>query len=54
MIAKLFSFKGGIKPAAHKDESAGTPIAAVPLPSRVVIPLRQSARALARCQVEPG
>lgn len=54
MIAKLFSFKGGVKPASHKDESATAPIRVAPLPSRLVIPLRQSARAMARCLVQPG
>ncbi len=54
MIPKLFTFKGGVKPASHKDESADTPIRVAPLPSRLIIPLRQSARAVARCVVEPG
>jgi len=54
MIAKLFRFKGGIKPASHKDESADPPIASAPLPNRLVLPLRQSARAMARCLVAPG
>ena len=54
MIAKLFSFKGGVKPASHKDESANVPIRTAPLPSKLVIPLRQSARAMARCLVQPG
>ena len=42
MIAALFSFKGGVKPTSHKDESTHAPIARVPLPSRLVVPLRQS------------
>ncbi|MBK9021334.1 MAG: electron transport complex subunit RsxC [Sulfuritalea sp.] len=54
MIAKLFRFKGGVKPASHKDESANVPIRVAPLPSKLVIPLRQSARAMARCLVQPG
>ena len=29
MIPKLFTFKGGVKPASHKDESAGAPIRTV-------------------------
>ena len=43
MMASLFSFKGGVKPASHKDESAQVPITLAPLPSRLVVPLRQSA-----------
>ncbi|MDP1733544.1 MAG: electron transport complex subunit RsxC [Sulfuritalea sp.] len=54
MISQLFTFKGGVKPASHKDESANTPIQVAPLPSHLIIPLRQSARAMARCLVQPG
>ena len=43
MIATLFKFKGGVKPASHKDESTHAPIARAPLPPRLVVPLRQSA-----------
>jgi electron transport complex protein RnfC len=43
MLASLFKFKGGVKPASHKDESTRTPIARAPLPPRLVVPLRQSA-----------
>jgi electron transport complex protein RnfC len=54
MIPKLFNFKGGVKPESHKDESATAPIRVAPLPSHLIVPLRQSARAMARCLVEPG
>jgi electron transport complex protein RnfC len=54
MISMLFNFKGGVKPDSHKDESAQAPIRVAPLPSHLVVPLRQSARAVARCVVEPG
>jgi len=54
MISRLFNFKGGVKPASHKDESATAPIRIAPLPSHLIIPLRQSARAMARCLVQPG
>ena len=53
-ISSLFRFKGGVKPDSHKDESAQTPIQRAPLPSQLIVPLRQSARAVARCVVEPG
>ncbi len=43
MITTLFRFKGGVKPASHKDESAQVQITQAPLPSRLVVPLRQSA-----------
>ena len=54
MISKLFNFKGGVKPDSHKDESANMPIRMAPLPARLILPLRQSARAMARCLVAPG
>lgn len=53
-ISSLFRFKGGVKPDSHKDESAQTPIQRASLPSQLIVPLRQSARAVARCVVEPG
>ncbi|MBI4987786.1 MAG: electron transport complex subunit RsxC [Rhodocyclales bacterium] len=43
MIAALFKFRGGVKPASHKDESTQAPIARAPLPPRLIVPLRQSA-----------
>ncbi len=54
MIAGLFKFKGGVKPDAHKDVSANTPIRPAPMLSRLYVPLRQSTRATARCIVSPG
>ena len=54
MISRLFTFKGGVKPDSHKDESANVPIRTAPLPTRLTLPLRQSARAMARSLVEPG
>ena len=54
MPTALFSFKGGVKPASHKDESTQTPIAQAPLPARLVVPLRQSAGAAPLPRVKPG
>jgi len=54
MITRLFKFHGGIKPDAHKHESASAPIRPPVLPSKLVVPLRQSTRATARCSVEVG
>jgi electron transport complex protein RnfC len=54
MPATLFAFKGGIEPAAHKDESTKTPIARAPLSPRLVVPLRQSTGSTARPLVQPG
>lgn len=54
MISRLFSFRGGIKPDAHKNESADQPIEQAPMPAALVVPLRQSTRATARCVVSVG
>ena len=54
MSARLFKFHGGIRTDGHKRESSESPIRQAPLPSRLVVPLRQSTRATARCIVEPG
>ena len=50
----LFNFRGGVKPESHKQESASVPIQPAPIPDRLVVPLRQNARAIARSLVEPG
>jgi electron transport complex protein RnfC len=41
MISRLFKFHGGVHPPEHKLESATTPIRQVPVPERLVLPLRQ-------------
>ena len=53
-MPELFRFPGGIKPAAHKEASADSPIAAVPLPLRLVVPFRQSATGAAAICVQAG
>lgn len=37
----VFKFHGGVHPPEHKLASAGQPIAPVPIPKRLVLPLRQ-------------
>ena len=54
MLATLFKFKGGVKPASHKDESTHAPIVRAPLPSRLVVPLRQSAGGMPQPLVSAG
>ena len=54
MSVRLFSFHGGVKTDGHKHESCGTPIRSAPLPGRLVVPLRQSARAASECLVVAG
>ncbi|MDO9219938.1 MAG: electron transport complex subunit RsxC [Thiobacillus sp.] len=41
MSRELFTFKGGVHPPGHKEESNTRPIHAAPLPKKLVIPLRQ-------------
>lgn len=41
-LRQLFSFNGGVKPATNKTDSTRNPIASVPLPPALVIPLHQS------------
>jgi electron transport complex protein RnfC len=54
MLMNLFKFKGGVKPPSHKTESTGQPIAAAPLPSRLVVPLHQSIGGTPRPVVQAG
>ena len=54
MLATLFKFEGGVKPDSHKDESSQAPIAAAPVPARLVVPLRQSAGSAPLPLVQPG
>ncbi|WP_126444842.1 electron transport complex subunit RsxC [Sulfuricystis multivorans] len=53
-MLELFRFPGGIKPDAHKEESARTPIAPAPLPPLLVVPFRQSATGGVDIRVKVG
>ncbi|MCX7627093.1 MAG: electron transport complex subunit RsxC [Methylophilaceae bacterium] len=54
MIEKLFKFHGGVHPPEHKAESAATPIRPVPMPARLVLPLRQHIGNVAKVKVAVG
>jgi electron transport complex protein RnfC len=54
MSRQLFSFNGGVHPEGHKAESNATPIRAMPLLPRYVVPLRQHIGAPARPLVQAG
>ncbi|MDD3355255.1 electron transport complex subunit RsxC [Zoogloea sp.] len=54
MLRKLFKFHGGVKPETNKSSSTAQPIASVPLPDRLVIPLHQSVGGHPRPLVKPG
>ncbi len=54
MLFNLFKFKGGVKPPTNKTQSTTLPIAAAPLPSRLVVPLHQSIGGTPRPVVEAG
>ncbi len=53
-MLELFRFPGGVKPASHKQESAGAAIVPAPLPERLVVPFRQSATGAAVIQARAG
>ena len=38
---KMFKFKGGVHPDGHKRESNESPIAAMPMPQRLFVPMQQ-------------
>ena len=54
MLMNLFKFKGGVKPPTNKTQSLGKPIAQAPIPSRLVVPLRQSAGGMPQPLVTAG
>lgn len=54
MMANPLRARGGIKPAHHKTESSGQAIRRVPLPARLVVPLRQDSQGTARAIVAVG
>ena len=54
MLRKLFKFHGGVKPHTNKTQSTTAPIAAVPLPERLAIPLHQAVGGHPRPLVAPG
>jgi electron transport complex protein RnfC len=54
MLKNLFSFPGGVKPDAHKQESITLPIASAPMPERLVLPLKQSGGATPHPLVRVG
>lgn len=51
---KLFRFRGGVHPEAHKIPSAVKPIEDLPLPRRLYIPLQQHIGAPAESEVNVG
>lgn len=54
MIKKLFRFHGGVHPNPSKTEQSSLPIRVAPIPSRVILPLRQHAGAMAKPMVQVG
>lgn len=53
-LQKLFRFKGGVHPPEHKLESTTHPIAVLPMPARLVLPLRQHVGNIPKIRVEVG
>lgn len=54
MCVMKLPFFGGVHPDGHKDLSAAAPLAAMPPPARVAIPLRQHIGAPCRPLVKAG
>ena len=53
-MSALYTFKGGVHPPQHKHESTGSPIASLPLPPVLHVPLHQSVGAAAKALVQVG
>lgn len=53
-LQTLFKFKGGVHPPEHKKESTAHPIASLPMPSQLVLPLRQHVGNIPKVRVEVG
>ena len=53
-LTKLFKFKGGVHPPEHKLESTSGPILPLPMPARLVLPLRQHVGNIPKIRVEAG
>ncbi len=53
-LSDLFKFHGGVHPPEHKLESTTQPIRALPIPSRLVLPLRQHVGNVPKVLVEVG
>ena len=54
MTRKLRTFRGGLHLAEHKEQSTSRPILTLPLPRRLILPLRQHAGMLAKPVVSVG
>ncbi len=53
-MLNLPRIRGGVHPAAHKDRSSALPIHTLPVPKRLILPLRQHAGAEAMPMVKAG
>lgn len=53
-MRSLFTFHGGIHPPGNKAQSTAQPIASMPLPRELIIPLRQHAGEVAKPIVQVG
>jgi len=51
---EVFAFNGGIHPPQHKQESNTRPIASVPMPAKLTIPLRQHVGNIPKVAVQIG
>ncbi|HWT29165.1 MAG TPA: electron transport complex subunit RsxC [Methylophilaceae bacterium] len=53
-LSKLFKFNGGVHPPENKLQSCATPIRKLPMPAKLVLPLRQHVGNLPKLRVAVG
>ena len=53
-FAKVFKFHGGVHPPENKKQSTQLPIAQLPLPEKIVLPLRQHVGNIPKIKVNIG
>ena len=53
-LTDVFKFNGGVHPPEHKSESTKCPIASLPIPAMLTLPLRQHVGNVPKLRVEVG
>jgi len=53
-LKNIFKFNGGVHPDENKTVSTRLPIAKLPIPKKLILPLRQHVGHVAKLKVKPG
>ena len=53
-LKNIFKFNGGVHPDENKNRSTSLPIAKLPIPKKLILPLRQHVGHVAKVKVKPG